>query len=63
MSVEEFARIHPLAPTRFELRHQCNRIVERPDFWYRKELRDSARKLAVKASDILTAVINGGIRK
>lgn len=55
MSLEEFARIHNLGPTWLELRYECNRIVARPDFWYRKELQSAARELAVKASDMLAA--------
>jgi hypothetical protein len=55
MSLEEFARIHNLGPIWVELRQECDRIVSRPDFWYRKELQSAARELAVKASDMLAA--------
>lgn len=55
-SLEDFARIRHLSPTWIDLRRQCNRIVEQSDFWYRKDLQDRARELAVKASDILTAI-------
>ena len=63
MSLEEFAQAHHLGDVWVELRHECNRLVERPDFWYRKEFRDSARELALKASDILAATIKGESRK
>lgn len=53
MTLEDFAESHHLDPTWIELRRQCNHIVKQPDFWYRKELRDAARELAVKASNIL----------
>ncbi len=57
MSLEEFARIHNLDPTWLELRRECDRIVARPDFWYRRELQNAARDLAVKASDMLAAAM------
>ncbi|MGH9588082.1 MAG: hypothetical protein ACRD3F_14100 [Acidobacteriaceae bacterium] len=57
MSLEEFARMNHLDSTWVELRCKCNQIVARPDFWYRGDLRDAARELAVRASDILTAKI------
>lgn len=63
MSLEEFARIRHLGSAWIELRRDCNRIVERPGSWYRKDLQDSARKLAMEASDILTASIKGDSRK
>lgn len=59
MTLEEFAQLHGLGLAWIELRHECNRIVAQPDFWYRKELRDSARELAVKASDLLAAAKKG----
>jgi len=55
MSLEEFAQIHHLDSSWIDLRHQCDQIVGRPDFWYRKELQSVARELAVKASDMLAA--------
>ncbi len=55
MSLEDFAQSHHLEPRWIELRSQCNHIVGQPDFWYRKDLRDSARELAVQASNILAA--------
>lgn len=59
MSLEEFAQSHGLDPNWIELRIRCNQIVGQPDFWYRKDLRDSARELAVEASDILKAAHSG----
>jgi len=57
MSLEEFARIHNLDPSWLELRRECDRIVARPDFWYRREIQNTARELAEKASDILVAAM------
>ena len=59
MPLEEFARIHNLGPSWLELRRECDRIVARPDFWYRRELQNAARELAVKASDMLAAAMKG----
>lgn len=55
MPLEDFARIHQVDSSWIYLRLECNRIVARPDYWYRKELQDAAREFAVKASDILAA--------
>lgn len=55
MSLEEFARTHLLDSHWLNLRLECNRIVARPDFWYRRELQDAARQLAVAASNILAS--------
>lgn len=52
-TLEEFAIKHQLPPRWLELREACNRLVERTDFWYRADLRDAARQVAVDASDIL----------
>lgn len=52
-TLEEFAIKHQLPPPWLELRKACNQFVERADFWYRVDLRDAARRLAVEASDIL----------
>ncbi|MFZ0661475.1 MAG: hypothetical protein WAM66_02185 [Acidobacteriaceae bacterium] len=57
MTLEEFARIHQLEERWLDLRRDCNEMVERPDFWYRKELQNTAREFAEKASDLLTAAI------
>ena len=55
MCLEEFARIHNLGPNWVEIRRECDEIVERPDFWYRKELQSAAQEFAVKASNMLVA--------
>ena len=57
MSLEEFARIHNLGPSWLELRRECDRVVARPDFWYRRELQNAARELAVKASEMLATAM------
>jgi hypothetical protein len=52
-TIEEFASTHQLPARWLELRNICNRLVARADFWYRPDLRNEARELAVDASDIL----------
>src|ERR1019366_3948970 len=52
-TIEEFAGKHQLPARWLELRQICNRLVARADFWYRPDLRNEARQLAVEASDIL----------
>jgi hypothetical protein len=52
-TIEEFASSHQLPARWLELRQICNRLVARADFWYRPDLRNEARQLAVEASDIL----------
>jgi hypothetical protein len=52
-TIEEFASEHQLPLRWVELRNTCDRLVERADFWYRADLRNAARPLAVEASDIL----------
>jgi hypothetical protein len=56
-TLEEFASTHQLPPRWLEVRRDCNQFVERADFWYRVDLRDAARRLAVEASDILHSVL------
>jgi hypothetical protein len=56
-TLEEFACKHRLPQRWMELREECNRLVARPDFWYRADVRDEARQLAVEASDILSAAL------
>ena len=58
MSLEEFARIPSLGPGWVEIRRECHAIVERANFWYRKELQSAAQELAVKASNMLVAMGN-----
>jgi len=52
-TIEEFASAHQLPARWVELRKACSKLVGRADFWYRADLRDAARQLAVEASDIL----------
>lgn len=60
MSLEEFARVHQLNAPWVALRSECNQIVARSDYWYRKDLQEMARKLAVKASDMLVSAMKKG---
>lgn len=53
MSLEEFARLQQLPHRWLLLRRECNALVDNPQFWYRRELRNEARSLATEASDIL----------
>ena len=57
MTLHEYARAHGLPQHWLKLRHQCEELVRRSDFWYRPELKDDARRLAVDASDMLASVI------
>lgn len=57
MSLEEFAVLHRLDSDWIDLRFECSRITARPDYWYRKELQNTAREFAMEASDILTDTI------
>jgi hypothetical protein len=52
-TIEEFAIAHQLPSRWVELRKDCSQLAGRADFWYRADLRDAARQLAVEASDIL----------
>jgi hypothetical protein len=56
-TIEEFASQHQLPARWLELRKTCNRLVARADFWYRADLRNEARQLAVEASDILHSAL------
>jgi len=56
-TLEEFASQHRLPPRWLELSKACERLVVRSDFWYRADLRDQARQLAVEASDILQSAL------
>ena len=51
-TIEEFASAHQLPLRWVELRKACDRLAARPGFWYRKDLQNEARLLAVEASDI-----------
>ncbi len=58
VTVHEYAQAHGLPPHWLELRRECDELVRRSDFWYRPELKDDARRLAVEASDLLASVIS-----
>lgn len=58
MTLYEYAQAHGLPQHWLVLRRKCEELVRRLDFWYRPELKDDARRLAVQASDVLTSVIN-----
>ena len=58
VTLHEYAEVHGLPQHWLELRQKCEELVRRSDFWYRPELKDDARRLAVEASDVLTSVIN-----
>lgn len=57
LTIEEFARQHRLPAHWLKLREACNRLVARPDFWYRTDLRNEAQQLAGEASHILQAAL------
>lgn len=59
MSLEEFARLNQLPPQWLLLRRECNVLVGDPQFWYRPDLQDQARKLAAEASKILRVCSSG----
>jgi hypothetical protein len=55
ISLEEFARLNQLPLRWILLRRECNVLTGNPQFWYRRDLQDHARKLATEASEILRA--------
>lgn len=57
LTIQEFASKHELPVRWLELRRDCNRLVMQADFWYRPDLLNEARQLAVEASDILHAAL------
>jgi hypothetical protein len=59
MTLEEFAEIHGLEEEWLELRRECNEVVGQPDFWYREDLKNRAREIAVQASDMLKGTAKG----
>lgn len=59
-TLEEFADKHCLPIRWLQLRKACDRLAGRADFWYRPELLNQARRLAVEASDILTSTLGRG---
>jgi hypothetical protein len=57
MTLEAFARSHKAPPHWLELREACEGIVRQPDFWYRPDSQEQARRLAVEASEILARIM------
>lgn len=55
INLEEFARLNQLPPRWILLRRECNVLTGNPQFWYRRDLQDHARKLATEASEIFRA--------
>lgn len=55
MTLEEFAKIHELPERWLLLRRECAALVRHPQYWYRPDMQNAARILAVEASDILHA--------
>ncbi len=55
MTLEEFARAHRLSERWLSLRHECEALVSDPEYWYRRDMQNAARVLALEASDILHA--------
>jgi hypothetical protein len=53
MTLRTFSVAHHLPPEWVELRERSEQIAARNDFWYRRDLQDEARQLAMRASDIL----------
>ena len=57
MTLEAFARAHKLPPCWLDLREGCESIVRRPEYWYRHDLQERAKELAVEASEILLRTV------
>jgi hypothetical protein len=53
MTLREFSVAHRLPSEWVKLRECSGQIAARNDFWYRRDLQDEARQLAMRASDIL----------
>ena len=58
MTLHEYAKAQGLPQHWLDLRQKCEDLVRLSDFWYRPELKDEARRLAVEASDLLTSALN-----
>ncbi len=59
MTLEEFAKSHDLPERWLSLRKECEALVSHPQYWYRSDMQNVARILAVEASDILHARLKG----
>ncbi len=57
MTLAEFAHLHDLPEKWLALRRECEAIARDPQFWSSPDLQTAARKLAVRASDILRDAI------
>ncbi len=55
MTLEEFARAYQLPERWISLRRKCEALTSDLNYWYRADMKNSARILAVEASDILHA--------
>ncbi len=60
MTLEEFARAHELPERWISLRCQCEALTSNPNYWYRPDMQNTARILALEASDILHARLADG---
>lgn len=63
MTLEEFANVLGLPERWLLLRRECEALVCLPQYWYRPEMQNAARMLAVEASDILHARLKGSQRR
>jgi hypothetical protein len=59
MTLEEFANVHELPERWLSLRRECEALVCHPQYWYRPDMQNAARILAVEASHILHAQRKG----
>ncbi len=55
MTLEYFAKAHDLPERWLSLRRECEALVSHFQYWYRSDMQNAARILAVEASDILHA--------
>ncbi len=59
MTLEEFAKVHQLPERWLLLRYECEALTSNPNYWYRPDMQNTARILAVEASDIFHARLAG----
>jgi len=60
MTLQEFAKAHELPERWLSLRRECEALVSHLQYWYRPDMQNAARILAVEASDILHVQLKGG---
>ncbi len=53
VGLDQFADTNGLPERWVSLRRRCDTFFRHPQFWYRPDLQEAARKLATEASDIL----------